>query len=239
MRFGLSVFAFIAALLVAAFLLVGGNDRVAAQQTPTPAPATPSPASMGPVNVELAEWSVTANPSSVAPIVPEESITFTARNVGQFNHELVIIRTNLAPGDLPLASNGAIDESQVQVVGRIPAFAPGESRTASFSLSAGSYVLACNLVSGTTSHYQNGMRTSFTVLLAQLPTPLAPTPVATPTATPTPAATPTATPAIAPTTGGPPASDNSALAWWYVAAALGGAVALGSGALLLARRRHR
>ena len=144
------------------------------------------------VQVTLQQYSVTANPSSA----PAGGIDFVASNAGSINHELVIIRTDLAPAGLPVVG-GQVDENgaDVQVVDEIPPFAPGTQQTASVNLASGAYVLICNVP----SHYQLGMRTGFTVTDATATATSTATSTATPTATATETATTTATPTATPT----------------------------------------
>lgn len=117
------------------------------------------------VAVELSEWEVVGNPASV----PEGNVTFNVRNIGEFWHQFVVIRTDLDPDALPLAEGRGIDESQVEIVGRLDVFQPGSpTASPSFDLDPGSYVLACNFVfapeeGDPQSHYEFGMRTALTV----------------------------------------------------------------------------
>lgn len=115
------------------------------------------------VNVSLIEWSVVPDTTSVAA----GSVTFTATNDGAENHELVVIRTDLAPDALPVVE-GKVDEDQVDVIGEIEEFAPGQTESATFDLEPGNYVLICNIAEveedgEIESHYQLGMRTAFEV----------------------------------------------------------------------------
>lgn len=117
----------------------------------------------GTVSVQLSEFAIAAGPESV----PHGNVIFDVDNVGEFGHEFVVVRTDLAPGALLLADDGGIDESQVEIVGRIDTYEPG-SRSASIDLDPGNYVLVCNIVfvpeeGDTVSHYENGMFTTFTV----------------------------------------------------------------------------
>ena len=117
----------------------------------------------GTVSVQLSEFAIAAGAGSV----PHGDVIFNVDNVGEFGHEFVVIRTDLAPGALPLADDGGIDESQVEIVGRIDTYEPG-SRSATIDLDPGNYVLACNIVfvpeeGATVSHYENGMFTTFAV----------------------------------------------------------------------------
>lgn len=118
------------------------------------------------VDVTLQEFAVGASTSSVGA----GDITFNATNEGpEDEHELVIVKTDLAPTDLPTAEDGSVDEEGdgIEVIDEIEEFPVGESESLTVSLDAGSYVLICNIVQeeddGLESHYQEGMRTSFTV----------------------------------------------------------------------------
>jgi uncharacterized cupredoxin-like copper-binding protein len=110
------------------------------------------------VQTYLREWSVRADPSSVkaAPV------TFMAHNEGTMHHELVVIKTTLAPDKLPVGDDSAVVEGgPVEVIGEIEPDELSPSATASktMQLEAGSYVLICNIA----GHYSSGMHTAFTV----------------------------------------------------------------------------
>ena len=106
------------------------------------------------VNVDLHEWSVTPDVGSV------EAVTFEAANTGSGEHELIVIRTDLAPAALPLTTDGAeVDVSALDVIGEIEEVAPGLTQSATFTLAPGDYVLICNVP----FHYEAGMTVAFTV----------------------------------------------------------------------------
>jgi uncharacterized cupredoxin-like copper-binding protein len=118
------------------------------------------------VNVTLGEWLVEPDPASA----PAGSITFVANNEGSEPHELVIVKTDLAPGALPTKDDGSFDEEAagVEVIDEIEEFEAGGSESITVDLAAGKYVLLCNLVeeeeSGEKeSHYEKGMHAAFTV----------------------------------------------------------------------------
>lgn len=116
------------------------------------------------VAVTLEEFSIGADPSSV----PAGSVTFEATNEGpDDDHELVVISTDLDLTELPTDENGAVDESGegVEVIDEIEEFPPGETQSMTLDLDAGNYVFVCNIwdEAEQESHYQEGMRTSFTV----------------------------------------------------------------------------
>jgi iron uptake system component EfeO len=121
----------------------------------------------GPVTITLQEFAVSADPASV----PAGSVTFDVTNDGPEDvHEFVVIKTDLAPTDLPTDEDGAVleDGEGMEVVDEIEDIPVGESQTLTVDLEAGAYALICNIVQeeddGTLeAHYAEGMRTGFTV----------------------------------------------------------------------------
>jgi uncharacterized cupredoxin-like copper-binding protein len=84
--------------------------------------------------------------------------------VGLYNtpeaHELVVLKTNLPPGKLPLTQRGGY--AVAVEVGRVaPALVvnPGQTRSVTLTLKPGRYVLICNLI----DHYQAGQYSAFVV----------------------------------------------------------------------------
>jgi uncharacterized cupredoxin-like copper-binding protein len=117
------------------------------------------------IEVTLQEFSIVLADSSV----PAGTITFSVTNDGpDLIHEFVVIRTDLAPADLPVDdTTGAVDESGegLEVVDELEDVEVGSTVELTVDLEAGAYVLICNIDEGTpdTSHYHQGMRTAFTV----------------------------------------------------------------------------
>jgi uncharacterized cupredoxin-like copper-binding protein len=116
------------------------------------------------VDVTLQEFAVSTDRQSSSA----GSVTFNATNKGPDDkHEFVVIKTDLAITDLPTVKTGAVDEdgAGIDVIGEIEEFPPGDTRSATFDLDAGSYALICNIYdeSEKEAHYEEGMRTSFTV----------------------------------------------------------------------------
>lgn len=118
------------------------------------------------VEVTLAEWSVSVDTATV----PAGEVTFTATNNGPDDaHEVVIVKTDLAPADLPADETGKVDEEGegITFIGEIEEIPVGESDSATFDLAAGNYVLFCNIVDTAhdpvEAHYVLGMRLAFTV----------------------------------------------------------------------------
>ena len=120
----------------------------------------------GTVGVTVQEFEVIPEQASVA----SGTVTFNVENLGPNDpHELVVVRTDLAPDALPTTEEGAVDEEGegVELIGEIEEFPVGETRTAEFDLEAGKYVLFCNLVEEdegqVEAHYREGMRVAFSV----------------------------------------------------------------------------
>lgn len=108
------------------------------------------------VNVDLKEFTIAPGRSSV----PTGDVTFRAQNSGTIEHELLVIKTDSAPADLPMDSDGAkVDTSKLDVRLSLTGINAGESKTEDVRLAAGKYVLLCNLP----AHYKSGMVGPFTV----------------------------------------------------------------------------
>lgn len=139
----------------------GGTVTGAAVCKPVGDPATATST----LDVTLDEWSV----QPAQPRVAAGRVTFTADNVGEMPHELVIVRFAGDPGALPVDEEGAVDEQKLPpdaLVGEIEAFPPGMTCQGTFDLPPGEYVLLCNIVDRQGGelhvHYQLGMRTKLT-----------------------------------------------------------------------------
>jgi len=120
----------------------------------------------GEVGVALQEFAVLPSVSSIGA----GEVTFVAVNEGpESSHELVVIKTDLAPNALPTNPDGSVNEAGagIEVIGEIEEFPVGESRSASFDLEAGGYVLICNVTEEedgqVEAHYAEGMLVGFTV----------------------------------------------------------------------------
>jgi uncharacterized cupredoxin-like copper-binding protein len=111
-----------------------------------------SSAGGGKVQVGLAEFTITPD----QPTVKAGTFTFDVTNDGTTTHEMVLIKTDDAPADLP-QENGEVSEEGS--VGEVADLKPDATGTLTVKLSAGSYVMICNLP----GHYTAGMRTAFTV----------------------------------------------------------------------------
>ncbi len=120
----------------------------------------------GEVDIVLKEWAV----EPAVDTLPEGPITINTKNEGpDEDHELVIIRTDFAPDQLPTKSDGSVDEggSGLDVKGTIREVEPGDDNSGSYTLDPGKYVFICNRVNDIdgkkTAHYAQGMYAAFTV----------------------------------------------------------------------------
>lgn len=118
----------------------------------------------GTVEVTLQEFAVLPAESSVEA----GDVTFDVTNTGPADvHEFVVFKTDLAPDALPTDETGAVVETGegIELIGEIEDVAVDENQSVTLDLTAGSYVLICNIYEEAEqeSHYQVGMRTAFTV----------------------------------------------------------------------------
>jgi hypothetical protein len=159
----------LAVLIVAtlAFACSGGTE-VVPEPDPEPEPGanpgvvhTPPPDATT-VSVDLLEFQVVPEVASA----PAGQVYFLADNIGGEPHELVVIRSDVAPDALPVV-DGRVPEDDVDIVGEIEPFDAGTQASAAFDLTPGNYILICNIAEQEDgeleSHYQEGMRVAFTV----------------------------------------------------------------------------
>lgn len=113
------------------------------------------------IKVELKEWAFDASSKTA----PAGMVTFEAKNKGKEVHELVLFKTDLAPADLPVDEEGAVDEkgAGLELIDEVENVKPGETKQFAVDLKPGKYVMACNVVENGQRHFMNAMYGSFTV----------------------------------------------------------------------------
>jgi uncharacterized cupredoxin-like copper-binding protein len=114
------------------------------------------------VDVTLQEWAVVPSTSTIAA----GSVTFTAKNVGTEEHEMVVIKTDLGLLELPTASDGKVDEegANLKAVGEVSELPAGKTGAVTLDLAPGHYLLICNIVDADgTAHYGKGMTSAIIV----------------------------------------------------------------------------
>jgi uncharacterized cupredoxin-like copper-binding protein len=108
--------------------------------------------SAGTVKVGMREWAITPAPASAKA----GKITFVIKNNGKAKHELVVIRTDVAPTKIAVKKNRASEKGAKGEIGDLPA---GATKRLTLTLPKGKYVLLCNFI----GHYQAGQRAAFVV----------------------------------------------------------------------------
>jgi uncharacterized cupredoxin-like copper-binding protein len=125
----------------------------------------PPPPDSTTVDVSLQEFSVTLDQSTASA----GEVTFHVTNNGEDMHEFLVIKTDLAPDALPTEENGsyAEDGPGTDLLDEIEELTAGQTLDLTLNLSAGKYVLICNMVMQEGDelevHYALGMRTAFQV----------------------------------------------------------------------------
>jgi hypothetical protein len=140
-------------------LLIGlsacGEDRNDAGGPQTPH-GTPPPGGTA-VNATVREWRLTADIDKV----PTGPVRFTTANLGTITHEFVVIRTDIADGEIPLdGTSFSEDAPGVSSPGEISEFPPGTVKDTVIDLEPGRYQLVCNIP----THYRHGMHIPFEVI---------------------------------------------------------------------------
>jgi uncharacterized cupredoxin-like copper-binding protein len=136
--------------LVLVALAIAVPLTVARRQEPTP-PGTP-------LNVLLEDFKVRQE----AAVVPAGTVSLRIFNKGPTRHELIVVRTDRAPGKLPLQDDGlTVDEEGqgVKFVDDIDGLDIDDRQTLVLGLTPGNYVMYCNLE----GHYLGGMYAALTV----------------------------------------------------------------------------
>jgi uncharacterized cupredoxin-like copper-binding protein len=103
------------------------------------------------------EWKVVADHKAIKA----GEVTFTFTNKGTIQHELLVIRTELPVGAIPIGSDGKFAENDPRAtnVGETGEYDVGKTSTFKVKLDPGNYQLVCNIP----NHYKNGMHIAFTV----------------------------------------------------------------------------
>jgi uncharacterized cupredoxin-like copper-binding protein len=141
-----------------AWVLVLGLAAVAIAVPLTVARRQEPPTRGTPVNVLLKDFEVRQD----AAVVPAGTVTFRVRNQGPTSHEFVVVRTDLAPGKLPLQDDGLTvdDENKgVKLVEEAGSLDIDDHENVVANLTPGHYVMYCNFE----GHYLGGMHAALTV----------------------------------------------------------------------------
>jgi uncharacterized cupredoxin-like copper-binding protein len=111
-----------------------------------------------PVSVTAGDKSDTQQYLTVEPLsVKAGNTTFTFKNVGTRQHEMIVLKTDEAFDQLKVGTDNKVSEDAS--VGEISETDAGKTGAKTLDLKAGKYVLVCNIE----KHYAQGMRSAFTV----------------------------------------------------------------------------
>jgi uncharacterized cupredoxin-like copper-binding protein len=109
--------------------------------------------------IALDEWAVKPARTRARP----GTVTFVVTNEGELTHGFVVIRTDIEKDELPrLPNEQGVDESDLDVIGRIDTIAPGQTAELVIEVEEGQYLILDNTFDGE-SHYLNGMYNEFEV----------------------------------------------------------------------------
>lgn len=162
-RLGTIMIPLVAVLLVAGACSKsesGSTDSEAAEPSPVAVSSAASDgmAATATVAATVKDMSITLDQTTI----PAGEVTFNVTNEGPSVHELIVLKTDLAPDALPLDKSGAaVDEeaSGVTPMGEVEDVPAGEMMSFTTTLEPGSYVVICNIE----GHYSAGMHTALTV----------------------------------------------------------------------------
>ena len=118
------------------------------------APVPEADITKGQIRADMKEYSVGLTSTEVRA----GTVTFIARNAGSVAHDLIVLKTDLAPDKIPVDTQTQKAKEDGRV-GGVEEVAPGKNLNVRVELPAGAYVVICNVP----THYQLGMRTALTV----------------------------------------------------------------------------
>ena len=130
----------------------GGGGQADAPSSTKTEKTTPPPAASHALTIRMTEYAF--DPKDA--VAKNGKVTISAPNDGQIAHELVLLKTDADPANLPKKGD-EVDESTS--VGELADVQPGATKKATFKLAPGKYAMVCALP----DHYENGMYGSLTV----------------------------------------------------------------------------
>jgi uncharacterized cupredoxin-like copper-binding protein len=102
------------------------------------------------VNEKLSEYKISGGSSAKAG-----AVTFKVKNTGEYQHELIVIKTNTKAAKLKTKGGSAVVTGKLGEV----EVASGKATSLKLKLKKGHYALICNIG----DHYSEGMHKDFTV----------------------------------------------------------------------------
>ncbi|HEY2888413.1 MAG TPA: sulfocyanin-like copper-binding protein [Candidatus Limnocylindrales bacterium] len=120
----------------------------------TPAP-TPTVEPTPNTTIDLSEWHVAA-----ASTFKAGTVTFTIKNDGTIQHELLVFKSDLAPAAYPQESGDIVEDGPgVDLLSDGDNIDPSGSQQRTVQLTPGTYLFVCNIP----GHFKAGMYTVVTV----------------------------------------------------------------------------
>ena len=109
------------------------------------------------ISGKVLEWEVDID----THLAKAGEVNFTMENAGTISHEFLVVKTDIALGEIPLTSENKFAEPSegLEVIDEIPEWPVGETKTLKLNLTPGNYQLVCNIE----GHYKNGMHATFKV----------------------------------------------------------------------------
>ena len=106
---------------------------------------------------EVSEWKIYLDATSSKA----GEVTFTIKNTGTLGHEFLVVKTDIAPGEIPLDGDHFPEPAEgLEVIDEIGEYPVDTTESLTLNLEAGNYQIVCNLP----GHYKNGMHLAFTVV---------------------------------------------------------------------------
>lgn len=103
------------------------------------------------------EWAVSLDATSAKA----GEVKFTIENDGTIGHEFLVVKTDIALGEIPLDGDHFPEPAEgLEVIDEIGEFKVGTTETLTLNLEPGNYQIVCNLP----GHYKNGMHFGFKVV---------------------------------------------------------------------------
>jgi uncharacterized cupredoxin-like copper-binding protein len=147
-----------AAAAVFTLALVAGCGSSKKSGSSSDGGVTVAPSNGVPVAVTAGDKSDTEQFLTVDPAsVKAGNVTFTFKNTGTRQHEMIVLKTDDALDALKVGADNKVSEDAS--VGEVAETDAGKTVTKTLDLKAGKYVLVCNIE----KHYGQGMRSAFTV----------------------------------------------------------------------------